>query len=110
MIQVHEEYDSGAGPAAILQCAGHADAENVIRCVDLAVRLGHTRVVVDLREREGTDADLLGVLHRSARRLRESGGRLAIVTADTRLRRLLRLTLLSRSFRVCATREEALAG
>jgi anti-anti-sigma factor len=110
MIEVHEENGSGAGPAAVLECAGHADAQNVVRCVDLAVRLGHTRVVVDLRERDGTDADLLGVLHRSARRLRESGGRLAVVTADSRLRRLLRLTLLSRSFRVCATREEALTG
>jgi anti-anti-sigma regulatory factor len=110
MIEVHEENGSRGGPAAVLECAGHADAQNVVRCVDLAVRLGHTRVVVDLRERDGTDADLLGVLNRSARRLRESGGRLAVVTADSRLMPLLRLTLLSRSFRVCATREEALTG
>jgi anti-anti-sigma factor len=110
MIEVHQESEAGVGPAAVIECAGHADAENVVRCVDMAVRLGHTRVVVDLRGREGTDADLLGVLHRSARCLRETGGRLAVVTADSRFRRLLDLTLLSRSFRVCTTREEALAG
>jgi len=110
MIEVRQESDPTTGAAAVLECSGHTDAESVVRCVDLAVRLGHTRVVVDLRGRDGTDADLLGVLHRSARRLRERGGRLAVVTADSRLRRLLRLTLLSRSFGVCATREEALAG
>jgi len=110
MIELRQENGVGASPAAVIECAGHADAENVVRCVDMAVRLGHTRVVVDLRGRDGTDADLLGVLHRSARQLCKTGGRLAVVTADSRLRRLLRLTLLSRSFRVCATREEALAG
>jgi anti-anti-sigma regulatory factor len=110
MIEVRQENEAGAGPAALIECAGHADVENVVRCVDLAMRLGHTRVVVDLRGRDGTDADLLGVLHRSAALLRETGGRLAVVTADWRLERLLRLTLLSQGFRVCATREEALAG
>jgi hypothetical protein len=33
-----------------------------------------------------------------------------VVCADSRLRRLLDLTLLSQGFRVYATREEALAG
>lgn len=109
MIELRQE-ERGAGPAAVIECAGHADAENVVRCVDMAVRLGHTRVVVVLRGRDGTDADLLNVLHRSARRLRETGGRLAVVTTDSRFRRLLDLTLLSQGFRVCTTREEALAG
>ena len=110
MIELRQQNEPGAGPAAVIECAGHADAENVVRCVDMALRLGHTRVMVDLRGRDGTDADLLGVLHRSARRLRETGGRLAVVTADSRVRRLLHLTLLSQCFRVCTTREEALAG
>jgi anti-anti-sigma regulatory factor len=110
MIELRQENETGAGPAAVIECAGQADAENVVRCVDMAVRLGHTRVVVDLRGRTGPDADLLGVLHRSARRLRETGGRLEVVTADWRFRRLLHLTFLSRGFRVCTTREEALAG
>ena len=109
MIELRQE-ERGAGHAAVVECAGHADAENVVRCVDMAVRLGHTRVVVVLRGRDGTDADLLSVLHRSARRLRETGGKLAVVTADSRFRRLLHLTLLSQGFRVCTTREEALAG
>ncbi|HJR94841.1 MAG TPA: STAS domain-containing protein [Gaiellaceae bacterium] len=110
MIELRQENEAGAGPAAVIECAGHADAENLVRCVDMAVRLGHTRVVVDLRGRDGADSDLLGVLHRSAGRLRETGGKLAVVTADSRFTRLLQLTLLSQGFHVCATREEALAG
>ena len=42
--------------------------------------------------------------------MREAGGRLAVVTGSSRLRRLLDLTLLSCGFVVYATREEALAG
>lgn len=110
MIEVRQEKAASAGEAAIIECAGPVGAETVIRCVDMALRLGHTSVVVDLRERSDPDADLLGVLHRSAQRLRDAGGRLAVVTADCRLRRLLDLTLLSHGFHVCATREEALAG
>ena len=52
MIELRQE-ERGAGPAAVIECAGHADAENVVRCVDMAVRLGHTRVVVVLRGRDG---------------------------------------------------------
>jgi anti-anti-sigma factor len=78
--------------------------------VDLALRLGHTRVVVDLREREVADADLLSVLHRAGQQVRESDGRLALVCADSRLRRLLDVTLLSWSFPVYETQEDALAA
>lgn len=110
MIQVRQEKAASAGEAAVIECAGRVGTETVIRCVDMALRLGHTSVVVDFRERTDPDADLLGVLHRSAQRLRDAGGRLAVVTADSRMRRLLDLTLLSQGFRVCRTREEALAG
>jgi anti-anti-sigma factor len=85
-------------------------AGGVVRCVDLVLRLGHSRLVVDLGRREDPESELLGVLHGSARRMRAAGGRLAVVCTDSRLRRLLDLTLLSQGFRVYATREEALAG
>ena len=42
--------------------------------------------------------------------MREAGGWLAVVSASSRYRRLLHLTLLSHAFGVYATREEALAG
>jgi anti-anti-sigma factor len=106
VIEVRQESTA----AAVIDCAGADGAEGVARCVDLAFRLGHTKVVVDLGGRDGADAELLGVLHRSARRMREAGGRLAVVSASSRYRRLLHLTLLSHAFGVYATREEALAG
>ena len=109
MIEIREERASASGPAVVIRCES-GGAGGVVRCVDLALRLGHRRLVVDLGERDDPDSDLLGALHRSARRMREAGGRLAVVCADCRLRRLLDLTLMSQGFRVYATREEALAG
>ena len=55
--------------------------QGAIRCVDLAVPTGHTTMVVDLGGSDSLDADLLGVLHRSGRRMREAGGRFAVVRA-----------------------------
>jgi hypothetical protein len=110
VIEVREEIATAGSPAAVIDCAGPGCAEGVVRCVDMAVRLGHTKVVVDLGGREGADADLLSVLHRSGRRMREVGGMLVVVSGSSGLRRLLDLTLLSQAFCVYATREEAFAG
>jgi anti-sigma B factor antagonist len=86
------------------------EGTNVVRCVDVALRLGQPRLVVDLGARDGADADLLSVLHRSGQRMRAAGGRFGVVCSDSQLRRLLDLTLLSQGFSVYATREEALVG
>ena len=82
----------------------------MVQGVDLALRLGHLTIVVDLGERAAADADFLSVLHRSGRRVQDAGGSLALVCADSRMRRLFDVTLLSWSLPVYETREEALAG
>jgi hypothetical protein len=110
VIEIREESARDSRPAIVIRCAASGGTAGVVRGVDLALRLGHSRLVVDLGGRDDPDADLLGVLHRSARRVQHAGGRLAVVCADSRLRRLLDLTLLSQGFHVHATREEALAG
>ena len=94
----------------VITCAPTGSSEAVARCVDLAVRLGHTRLVVDLDQRSEADSDLLSALRRSGQRMREVGGRMAVVCADSRVRRLLDLTMLSTGFSVYATRDEALAS
>ena len=99
-----------AGSALVITCAPTGSTQAVARCVDLAVRLGHTRLVVDLDRRSEPDSTLLSALHHSGQRMREVGGRLSVVCADSRLRRLLDLTLLSAGFAVYSTRDEALAG
>lgn len=109
MIEIREERASASGPAVIISCAA-GGAGAVARCVELALRLGHSRLVVDLGRRDDADADVLGALRRSARRMREAGGRLAVVSADPGVRRLLEITLLGHDFPVYATREEALAA
>jgi hypothetical protein len=110
MIELHEESPTPSGSAVVIRCADSAAVDGVARCVDMALDLGHTRLVLDLGSGERADAELLSVVHRSAWRLREMGGRLAVVCADSRLRRLLDLTLRSQGFGVYATREEALAA
>ena len=110
MIEVRQENAAAEGAATVIECGEFSHAEGLVRCVDLAVRMGQTRIVVDFGTRDGADAQLLSVLHRSGRCLREVGGRLAVVAGSPRFRRLLDLTLLSHGFCVYATREEALAG
>jgi anti-anti-sigma regulatory factor len=110
MIEIREESTSASASAVVVRCSEYSGSAGVMRCVDLALRLGQRRLVVDLGARDGADADLLSVLHRSGKRMRAAGGRLGVVCYDSGLRRLLDLTLLSQGFAVYATREEALAG
>jgi hypothetical protein len=110
VIEIREETTSASGSAVVVRCSESAGTPGVTRSVDLALRLGLRWLVVDLGARAGADADLLSVLLRSGRRMRDAGGRLGVVCDDPGLRRLLDLTLLSQGFAVYATREEALAG
>ena len=110
MIEVREEGAHSAHAAVLIHCAESGGAVGVVRGVDLALQLGQSTVVVDLGERQAADADLLSVLYRSGQRMRDAGGRFALVCADSRLRRLFDVTLLSCSLPVYETQEEALAG
>jgi anti-anti-sigma factor len=90
---------------------GEGDAVvGVSRCIDLAIEMGNTSLVVDLGDRRGACSALLRVLLRAGRRLRGHGGRLAIAASDPGLRRLLDVTLLSQAFTVFETRDEALVA
>lgn len=109
MIEIREEQTLSTS-RIVIRCGASGAASGVDRCVDLALGLGHTQLVVDLAERQGVDAELLTVLHRSARRVRDAGGRFAVVCPDSLLRRLFDITLLSQCFPVYATSEDALAG
>jgi anti-anti-sigma regulatory factor len=110
MIEVHEEGAHSGHAAVLIRCAESGGAVGVVRGVDLALQLGQTTVVVDLGERHAADADLLSALYRSGQRVRDAGGRFTLVCADSRLRRLFDVTLLSCSLPVYETQEEALAG
>ena len=104
------EQAAAARSAVVIRCRESEGGRGVVQGVDFALRLGHLTVVVDLGERLAADADFLSLLHRSGKRVRHAGGRLALVCADSRMRRLFDVTLLSWSLPVYETREEALAG
>jgi anti-anti-sigma factor len=92
----------------LIRCDEGDAVAGVSRCIDLAIEMGNTSLVVDLGDRRGACSVLLGVLLGAGRRLRERGGRLAVASSDPGLRRLLDVTLLSQAFTVFETREKAL--
>ncbi len=110
VIEIREERADWASSAVVIRCGESAEAVGVVRCVDLALRLGPTRLVVDLGERDAADADFLSVLYGCGQRVRDAGGSLSVVCADARLRRLFDVTLLSESLPVYETEEDALAA
>jgi anti-anti-sigma regulatory factor len=110
VIEVCHETTCVERSAALIRCGESEGAAVVVRSVDLALRLGQRWLVVDLGDRNAVDADLFAVLHRSGQRARAAGGRLAVVCADSRMRRLFDVTLLSQSTPVFETREEALSA
>lgn len=109
MIEVRE-HGAAARSAVLIRCAESEGVRRVAQGVDLALRQGHLTIVVDLGKREVADSDFLRALLRSGQRVRGAGGQLALVCADSRMRRLFDITFLSWSLPVYETREEALAG
>jgi anti-sigma B factor antagonist len=71
---------------------------------------GARRIVVDLTSTTFVDSTTLGVLLGAGKRLRVSGGELAIVCADRNIRRIFEITLLDRVFSIHATLAEASAA
>lgn len=108
MIELRDGMTSSPNAPVLIRCGESDAAAGVSRCIDLAIEMGNTSLVVDLGDRRGACAALLGVLLRAGRRLRERGGRLAVASSDPGLRRLLDRTLLSQAFTVFETCEEAL--
>ena len=71
---------------------------------------GKKRVVVDLSEATFIDSTTLGVLVGGVKRLRPSGGSLALVCTDQNIQKIFEITGLDRVFPIHKSREEALAS
>ena len=100
VIEVLQPSPNHAFDPLVIDCSLDDTPAGIARCIDLAVRVGHGHIVVDLGSREDTPSELLSVLHRSSCRLRDLGGKFAVVSRAPGVRRLLDLTLLSESFAV----------
>lgn len=107
MIELRREC-AAVGDPVLIKCPETDGAAALARCLDLAVRLGHAHVLVDLGARQDADASVLSELHRTARALRDAGGKLGVIARTPCVRRLLDLTLLSQGFAVYPTRAHAL--
>ena len=71
---------------------------------------GKKRVVVDLSEATFIDSTTLGVLVGGVKRLRPTGGSLALVCTDQNIQKIFEITGLDRVFPIHETREAALAA
>jgi len=71
---------------------------------------GKTRVVVDLTDATFIDSTTLGVLVGGVKRLRPSGGSLALVCTDQNISKIFEITGLDRVFPIHGSREEALSS
>ena len=70
---------------------------------------GKKRVVVDLSEATFIDSTTLGVLVGGVKRLRPTGGSLALVCTDQNIQKIFEITGLDRVFPIHDSREQALS-
>ena len=71
---------------------------------------GKTRIVVDLTKATFIDSTTLGVLVGGVKRLRPSGGSLALVCSDQNILKIFEITGLDRVFPIHSSRDEALSA
>jgi anti-sigma B factor antagonist len=71
---------------------------------------GKNRIVVDLSEATFIDSTTLGVLVGGVKRLRPSGGGLALVCTDQNITKIFEITGLDRVFPIHETRDEAVGA
>ena len=80
--------------------------ERMIQLIDA----GKKRIVVDLSKATFIDSTTLGVLVGGVKRLRPTGGALALVCTDQNITKIFEITGLDRVFEIHGSRDEALAS
>ena len=103
----------GGEPVVVIAVHGQADlhtAPELRNAITAALDGGATGLVVDLSEATFIDSMTLGVLLGAVKRLRPSGGKVAIVCSDPHIRRIFEITLLDRVFSLHTDLEAARAA
>jgi len=88
---------------AVLSLAGEVDVANAEQVRDAALKLmsgGIKHLVVDLNAMEYMDSTALGMLVGLQKRMKESGGEVAIAGPKPQIRRLFEITGLTQVFRI----------
>jgi hypothetical protein len=104
MIEVCHQQDARTSAIVVVEMR-RSSTLDLARLLRTASGASDVSLVVDLGDLRDLTADLLTLLHRTARYLR---GRLAVVSGHRDVRRVFDVTLLSQEVAVFATRDEAL--
>jgi anti-sigma B factor antagonist len=96
----------------VIELGGEVDLYTAPDFKDRLLKLideGKTRIVVDLSKATFIDSTTLGVLVGGVKRLRPTGGTLALVCTDPNIIKIFEITGLDRVFPIHGSRDEALA-
>ena len=105
--------ESYGGTTAVIALAGEVDLYTAPEFKQELVRVieeGATDIVIDLTDTSFIDSTTLGVLVSGLKRVRPSGGSLALVVADRNIRKIFEITGLDRVFGLHEQRDDALAA
>jgi anti-anti-sigma factor len=109
LARVAERTVGGAQVVAVEGELDVANTEEFMEMVFAAVARKDARVVIDLSDADFIDSTVLNVLFASGRKMRASGGKLAIVCTRDHIYRVLEAAGVESAHPVVGTREEALA-
>jgi anti-sigma B factor antagonist len=105
-----EEIDS---ETQVIELGGEIDLYTAPEFKERMVALiedGKKRIIVDLSAATFIDSTTLGVLVGGVKRLRPTGGTLALICTDQNITKIFEITGLDRVFPIHASRAEALAA
>jgi anti-sigma B factor antagonist len=104
---------AGDGGTHIVAAAGEIDlyaAPELKQQVVRSIEEGGTRLIIDLSETTFIDSTGVGVLVGALKRVRESGGGLALVCTNDNVLRVLEIVGLNQLFPIHESRDEATAS
>lgn len=88
-----------------------AESQRIESLVEELIKKGSRRIVVDMSGVEHIDSAGIGMVALAAGRMREAGGKLAVVAAsEGRVRQLLTQTQMNTIVTVCASADEAVGS
>ena len=109
----HIDDESVDAETHVIELGGEVDLYTAPEFKERLVQViedGKKQLVVDLSKATFIDSTTLGVLVGGVKRLRPSGGSLALVCTDQNITKIFEITGLDRVFPIHASRDEALAA
>jgi anti-sigma B factor antagonist len=112
-VNFHIDDESIDAETHVIELGGEVDLYTAPEFKERLVQViedGKKQLVVDLSKATFIDSTTLGVLVGGVKRLRPSGGSLALVCTDQNISKIFEITGLDRVFPMHGSREEALAS